>query len=295
MTKVRYKDDVFENTTMHKNVIYGASKKRRQKIDHNLHLDLYEPEGDGEEKRPLILYAFGGAFLIGWRSQPPIPYMAKKWAKKGFVVASIDYRKGFNLFSNRSAARAVYRTIQDLNAALRYLVHHAKLYRIDTDNIILAGSSSGSICALHSAYMQPKDMLEVMFFEYKDLGGLYTNGNEHLRGIHIPIKAVINLWGAMFDLASLKGKDPKKMPKLLSFHASMDHVVHHGYKRPLLNPFFMKFHGSTIIHEELEEIGVENKMYYLREQLHEPSIFLKRSRDFIVDKSAAFIQRALNL
>ena len=83
------------------------------------------------------------------------------------------------------------------------------------------------------------------------------------------------------------------MPALISFHGVMDFIVHHEYNRPLLNPFFMKFYGSTKIHEKLEEIGVRNKIYYLREQIHEPSIFLKPARDFIVDKSAKFIAKIL--
>jgi hypothetical protein len=295
MPSKHYVDEIFNDTIVHHNIQYGASHRRRNEHVSPLFLDIYEPKGDTTEKRPLIVYAFGGAFLIGWRSQPPIPYMAKRWAKKGFVVASIDHRKGFNVVSNRSAARAVYRSIQDLNAAVRYLVQHAEEYRIDVDNIILAGSSSGSISALHAAYMKPSDLLEVIFFKYKDLGSLYSSGNEFLKGNFIPIKAVINLWGAMFDLASLDGKDPKQMPALISFHGAMDYIVHHEYNRPLLNPFFMKLYGSSKIHEKLNEIGVPNKIYYLKEQIHEPAIFLRNSRDFIVDKSSEFVAKILGL
>ena len=221
--------------------------------------------------------------------------MARRWAKKGFVVASIDYRKGFNLFSNESAARAVYRSIQDLNAALRYLVYHAEEYRIDTENIILAGSSSGSICALHSAFMEPEDLLDVMFFDYKDLGGFYNSGNNYLKGQHLRVKAVINLWGAMFDLASLENKDPARTPALISFHGRGDLVVSHKHRRPLMNPFFMKFHGSTEIHKKMEEKGMKSKLIYLREQIHEPAIFIRQARNYIVDRSSSFVKEALNL
>lgn len=288
MQQERYKDDVFENVKISRKIEFAKGKTRIS--TKKFHLDFYEPEGDELEQRPLIIYAFGGAFLIGWRTQPPIGLLAEKWAKKGFVVASIDYRKGYNIFSNKSAARAVYRAIQDMNAALRYLVFHASKYRIDTKNIFLAGSSSGSITALHAAYMFPEDLQQELFFKYKDLGSLYTYGNHFLKGEFIPVKAVVNLWGAMFDLSFFDAKTKDVLPALVSFHGKHDFVVHHEHRRPLMNPFFMKFFGSSKIHEILEKKGVKNENYFLDEKLlHEPSLFTSRSRDFIVKKSALFL------
>ncbi len=291
---VRYIDDIFSEVKRTKRIPFTKPRKSRFKSK-ILYFDFYEPLGDNIEKRPLIVYAFGGAFLIGWRSQPPIPLMANKWVKKGYAVVSIDYRKGFNPMSNGSAARAVYRAIQDLSAALRFLVHHAEQYRIDPYNIILAGSSSGSITSLHLAYMEPHDLEQVNFFKYNDLGSLYASGNDFLAGQYIPVKAIVNLWGAMFDLSFFKDKKPKNTPALISFHGKGDFIVHHKHRRPLMNPFFMKFYGSTEIHKRLDQLGVKNKKYFLNEQFHEPSIFTKGSRDFIVNKSVLFLKEVLDI
>jgi hypothetical protein len=71
----------------------------------DLLLDLYVPTGDTLEKRPLLIYAFGGGFLIGLRNQPPIPQFCEHFARLGYVVASIDYRIGFTTTSTGSAER----------------------------------------------------------------------------------------------------------------------------------------------------------------------------------------------
>ena len=59
---------------------------------HNLQVDIYQPEGDLIEKRPLLILAHGGSFIAGVRTNPSMVSLAEKFSKKGYVVASISYR-----------------------------------------------------------------------------------------------------------------------------------------------------------------------------------------------------------
>lgn len=93
----------------------------------------------------------GGAFIMGDKRAPLISKFANDLAKKGYVVASIDYRPGFNPGSKSSLERSAYRAVQDSRAALRYLSHFQVIYRINPDYCFIGGSSAGAITALNTA------------------------------------------------------------------------------------------------------------------------------------------------
>jgi acetyl esterase/lipase len=93
-------------------------------------LDLYLPE-DAEGPLPLIVYIHGGAWITGFKEQIPALYLVKK----GFVVASIDYRLGSD--------GAFPIMIQDCRAAIRWLRANASRYNIDPEKIGVWGNSAG--------------------------------------------------------------------------------------------------------------------------------------------------------
>jgi hypothetical protein len=55
-----------------------------------LRLDVYEPAGDTEAQRPLIVWIHGGGFAAG--SREALADVATAYARLGYVTASIDYR-----------------------------------------------------------------------------------------------------------------------------------------------------------------------------------------------------------
>jgi len=61
----RYIDDVFTDVSM-TTVTYGSNTSVFG-INQNLKMDIYQPVGDTNAKRPVILFAFGGSFIIGSR------------------------------------------------------------------------------------------------------------------------------------------------------------------------------------------------------------------------------------
>jgi carboxylesterase type B len=97
-------------------------------------MDVYTPTGDTETDRPLIVYLHTGSFLpryinqlpTGSKSDSATVEMCRRFAKKGYVVAAIGYRAGWNPASpsentrKQTIIQAVYRSMQDAKTAVRF-------------------------------------------------------------------------------------------------------------------------------------------------------------------------------
>ena len=147
----RYLDPVFESVSS-KTYIYSIKGKD------TLKLDLYEPENDSLTKRPLFVIMHGGGFNSGKRNDASLISLAENIAKKGFVVASIDYRllgknKSFNCSTPVSKKLKVYANgAYDLLGALQYLIKYKSSFEIDDSRIILTGISAGAESVLNFTY-----------------------------------------------------------------------------------------------------------------------------------------------
>jgi acetyl esterase/lipase len=69
----RYASDVFTDVQTTSGVLFGSNTVRNyatntESAPVELRLDVYEPQGDAAAQRPLLLFAFGGAFLSGTRT-----------------------------------------------------------------------------------------------------------------------------------------------------------------------------------------------------------------------------------
>lgn len=96
---------------------------------HELRLDLYRP--DGAAPVGLIVWVHGGAWRAGSRASVDL----KGMTKRGWAVASVDYR-----LSTEARFPA---QIFDIKAALRFLRSHAAEYGYPAAPFVIAGSSAG--------------------------------------------------------------------------------------------------------------------------------------------------------
>ena len=90
----RYIDDIF-NVTMTNEVEYGENTNESfigSEYTQTLYMDIYEPDNDALENRPLIIFMFGGAFIGGSKSSGDIVNLCLNYASRGYVAAAIDYR-----------------------------------------------------------------------------------------------------------------------------------------------------------------------------------------------------------
>ncbi len=265
----RYANDVFTNYTTTSDITYGSNTSFSGSTT-TLKLDFFEPTGDTETARPLIIWVHGGSFIGGSKTDNDVKTWSQKFALKGYTCASINYRLGFLPINDSAAAvKAVVRATQDLKAAIRFFYKDrqtSNTYKIDTTRIFIGGSSAGAITALHVAYLD--DICEIS--DYLDstsittLGGL--DGNSGNPGYSTTVQGVINGCGALARYSWMQAGD---VP-LCSIHGTADGTV--KYNRGIVNPGtpLMYLDGSRMLHERACAIGVENQFYTFPGAPHVP-------------------------
>lgn len=255
----RYASEVFPNHTLTSNITYGSNASFSGSTT-ALKFDFYEPTGDTEMNRPLIIWVHGGSFIGGSKTDPDMTALSQRFARKGYACASIDYRLGFFPIDSANAVKAVVRAVQDLKAAIRFFYKDKQTtdtYHVDTNRIYIGGSSAGAITALHVAYLN--DVCEISDYlnqsMINQLGGL--DGSSGNPGFSTTVQGVINLCGALAKYSWLEAGD---VP-LLSMHGTTDGTV--KYNRGVVNPGtpLMYLDGSRMLHERACAINVSSSFY----------------------------------
>ena len=88
----RYSSTVFSNFTKTSNIQFGQNNSFTG-ANYDLKLDFYEPSGDTVPYRPLIIWAHGGSFLGGSKTDPDVVELAERFSKRGYVCASKNFGK----------------------------------------------------------------------------------------------------------------------------------------------------------------------------------------------------------
>ncbi|KAB1071381.1 alpha/beta hydrolase [Tamlana haliotis] len=257
--QTRYIDPVFSDASMR---TYNYAIKDKD----TLKLDIYEPVGDSIKKRPLMVLVHGGGFYSGSRNESYLISMAKNIAKKGYNVASIDYRltqehRDVSCGTPQNEIFQVYRRgAQDVLDALFYLTKYKKEFKIDASKIILAGSSAGAETILNIAYNRK----------------LMSSLSRHKR---IKIAAVFSISGAIFDLNAIK-KD-NAIPGAF-YHGENDRVVpyskgaHHSCT--VFQKGFFILEGSKQITNKLANLNASFLLYTYKGRGHD--VFNLPNKDY---------------
>ncbi|MBX7224423.1 MAG: alpha/beta hydrolase [Chitinophagales bacterium] len=161
----RYKDPIYNsvNKTMY---VYEESALQQDGSRDNLEMTVYQPEGDVTKNRPCIIYVYGGGFFT--KVSDGMNELGTGFAKKGFVGVCIEeYRMGYpggtvNLTkcigTPKEFEPAVYRAIQDIRAAIRYVKDNADKLGIDKNKIFLGGQSAGGFISVGAAYLEQDEV-----------------------------------------------------------------------------------------------------------------------------------------
>lgn len=257
----RYFWDSFTGVTETPDILYGNN------IDYegnsvDLYVDFFEPEGDTETERPLLLLAHGGFFVVGDRKAEDIRTICQDMARKGYACASMQYRLGVGLTEIDSIgfSKAVVRGVQDAKAAVRFFRKEYATYNIDTNQIFLGGTSAGGVLAVHYGYLSDTTILpEWIKGPINDLGGL--EGNSGNPGYRSDIKGIVSFAGAIKDINWMANVD---IPTA-STHGTADNVVPYGYGlvtfalTPIITIPITPMYGSERVHQELDNRGVVNE------------------------------------
>ena len=213
--------DLFSGTNVTSGVTFGNNVALSGgAVD--LKMDVYEPEGDTQTDRPVVLVAFGGSFIGGNRSD--VAFMCEILAKMGYVAVAPDYRVGFFFPSQVTTTLAVLRGAHDVSACVRYLkktaVEDGNPYGIDCERIIVGGISAGAIAAIHSAYFDKvSEIPSYMSADTVGLGGVAGNSGTP-NYLHDAI-GVLSFSGAIGDTTWMEAGDAA----IVSIHEEEDNVV----------------------------------------------------------------------
>jgi len=259
----------------------------------DLHMDIYRPKDDTEKERAAVLVMHGGAFAAGSKNdteQQSVAY-CDSLAARGFVAISVQYRLGLTAtienkvlsIDSLDFSRSVYRGIQDVRAAVRYVRANASELGVHKDRIYLLGNSAGAILALENIYMDKASEVPAVAHDAPDLGELDNNG---VQGESAQANAVVALWGAVHDPSIVE----ETATPVLLVHGSADSTVLFKTGRPLSNlaatlgvnsmmlalagvsSFDVQtptLYGSFVIDSLLKEKDVAHETYFVDDMPHE--------------------------
>ena len=155
------------------NVVYGTATNYLGATD-TLKLDIYKPAGNTNTKRPILVLNHGGAWVGGDKSEANIVLIAQEFAKRGYVVASVNYRLGTHkanwamtpfqkavnagfhavyISDSAEVFRAWYRAIQDLKGAIRFMKARHALDSTCSEAVFIGGESAGGFNSMGVAFL----------------------------------------------------------------------------------------------------------------------------------------------
>ncbi|HCS21876.1 MAG TPA: hypothetical protein DIW47_15180 [Bacteroidetes bacterium] len=259
----RYITEQFTEVSVFKNVAYDSNMAVNIVPPNNpplykqgLLCDVYEPVGDTETERPLIIIMHTGSFLppiinkqtTGNKEDSAVVEMCTRFARKGYVAIAMNYRIGWNptvLNADTATAQllqATYRGIQDAKNCVRYFRMNAAGFKIDTSRIALGGIGTGGYIALAYAALDKQEEVELEKFRYSTdpyppmvNTGLFGdwNGIGGIPQLNIAgdpfystdIDVAFHIGGAMGDISWMDGNE---VP-ILSIHCVLDPYAPYEY------------------------------------------------------------------
>ncbi len=264
----RYWDSLF--TARVETVQYGTAHNLYGSPQ-NLYANFYLPENDPETRRPVVVFLFGGGYISGSRNDSDVTHLARYFAKRGYVTATIDYRIGVAFPTATEWISAGIRAVHDLKAFVRFLkrsvIEQNNPYGIDTSRIYVGGSSAGAFTALHAAYItSPEELAQVPQADtayLRSQGGI--EGRSGSPGYSSRFAAVFSLSGAMLKTAWIS---PAKVPTVVAMHGTGDNTV--PYKKGLLPFIALEVEGGYNIDSVAAERGLYHALFTWQGAGHVP-------------------------
>ena len=156
----------------------------KEPIDEDcLYLNVWSGASSVKEKRPVLVWIYGGGFNSGGSAVPI--YDGEAMAKKGIVFVSINYRVGiFGFFAHPQLTKESGNNasgnygIMDQVAALKWVRENIAAFGGNPNNVTIAGQSAGSM-SVNCLVATPlaKGLFQKAIAQS---GASFGNGNDHL-------------------------------------------------------------------------------------------------------------------
>lgn len=246
----------------------------------DLKMDIIYPE-DKTRKYPCIVWICGGAWAVMDRSAH-LAYLSEL-ARSGFVVASVEYRT-----TNEGAFPI---QLMDVKAGIRYLKAHGERYNIDVEHFGVMGESAGGYLTAMAALVDDRAYDVGAFTEYSSKVQAACPWYPPTDVTSFPYPSPELAAAAPESL--LLGKNvaqnqeeamkicpvayvKKDAPPFMIIHGDQDHTV--------------PFHQGELLHDKLEEAGVDVTMLVLEGADHADVRFFQKE---IWQRIIAFFQDKL--
>ena len=244
-------------------VAYGAATNV-QGATQTLLMDVYEPVNGPAGPRPVIILAHGGGFVFGSRANQDVTELCRRFARLGYVTASIDYRLNNFSFTSPPDANALVRAMHDMRAAVRFFRQDAataNVYKAAPDYLFVGGSSAGAFTALNTAFLDRET--ELLALGSTEAGGV--EGQSGNSGYASTTRAAINLCGALGLPTFIEaGNAP-----FVSLHGNRDAIVPYAVGTSPFNPA-STIYGSGALKVQATAVGVPNPLYPFQGAGHVP-------------------------
>jgi acetyl esterase/lipase len=193
-----------------------------------LTVDVYRPVSAGPH--PILLQLYGGAWQRG--SPEDNPTFAAYFASKGYLVIALDYR--------HAPEWKWPAQIQDVRAALGWVIAHAAEYEGDRSRIAVIGRSAGAQLALVAAYQAGMPLVRAVASYYGPVD-LVEGWRRPPRPDPLDVRAILETYlggtpetvpAAYHDASPVTYARPRVPPTLLIYGAR-DHIVEARFGREL--------------------------------------------------------------
>jgi para-nitrobenzyl esterase len=151
----------------------------------NLYLNVWTPASSEDEKLPVYVWIFGGAFQYGYTAE--MEFDGERLARRGAVVVTINYRLnsfGFLAHPELTAEAPDAPTnfgLLDQRAGIEWVKRNIAAFGGDPENITVGGQSAGGASVMHQLTAPQNDPL---FHKAVVLSGMFKNvyGNSGIPG-----------------------------------------------------------------------------------------------------------------
>lgn len=181
-----YIDEIYDEINITDSVVYGENYTIEPILSGGasmpqvlpLFMDVYEPEGNENTDRPLIIILHSGSYLPAIANQTPyggflglldgqkdsaVVAIAQKMTRRGYVVAAMSYRRGWNavipdeIELQKGIFEASLRVTQDIHTCIRWfkknVAENGNEFGIDTEKITVIGDDASTYAAANAAYL----------------------------------------------------------------------------------------------------------------------------------------------
>ena len=279
--------------------------------ENNLQMDIYQPVGDVETSRPLIIFAHGGTFIFGSKNNGTAVEFCEAFAKRGYVTASINYRlsgdllgfwQQFTYYQNTNTAyEVVLSATMDGKAAIRYFrkdfVENNNTYGIDPNQIWAGGNSAGGVLFLHAGhvlsideFIAPLDPTKAAIAQeiFDDLGGI--EGSSGNAGYSSNLSGVISLAGALHRTEYVNQND---IPAVFC-HGDADGTVPYDCNGFQNNPSLDQLCGGGSLNPQFQSLGLDSDLLIFPNDDHCPWSSNSSKMEQVLNFVSDFVYERIN-